>query len=990
MRYNEFLSEDELFEINMSPNNLTKLVKEIPGAMVGLEFEMIVPDISVDDDGGNNGENDYDMDERCDDIDDVVDFFQRGNGGDYNSADRLRDRLREDFYEWVSEASSEAWGEVASSEVRDWLENNTSIKEDAMQEYRDENPDADDDEVDAAGESAFEAAYDEAMDEAWGNTHYDSAHEQWRDDYESDLSERDWLRNQGYHYMSDIEGNYDETYWPYQHESSSDNEDLATIAAEIEQATGRDVQSAAGYHDISRGDQASEGFYILETDGSLRPSSGSDAGLELVSPPLAIGEMMEEIKKIADWAKSRGCYTGKSNKTGLHMNVSVPNYSRSKLDFVKLALLLGDNHVLKEFDRYVVQGTNYAQSSFDLLAKSLKNNPDKAKKMMEAMKGHFDAAASKAIHSGATDKYTSINTKDNRVEFRGPGNDYLSMFEANPNKLLAPMMRMVVALEAACDPEKYRQEYQKKLYKLLSSSVKSKDLLEIFTNYAAGKGMPDSAFKSFLRQRKSERDLDKDLSKGNKKYWWKVKWGNADVEVVASNHDEALEQAINQWGITREEGKEQIRSEADVVMQRTFEDMRPSNPDGNWILFKQIPTGDVVTPYKVQVLYRFFAADGNDAGIVRKQWVALRKIDAVDAIEIKVGDDREKKYGQPDDTAVSSPSARTKYEIYSRSDGRVVNDENGAPIRFTADNPNDAANKIARILSDYNISGDPDAYDVRSVLNVPSHTSSTTQSNSTGNWGLWLGGAERFARWPSTENLRRFPTEQAAKDYLNNLRQSTVGMRNDIEVREIDPTPAAPTATGAPQATSANGVPMWVIYRISDGEVVHRFADHPVSHSRTALTWLRDQNYENPAVTFRVRAMTQDEYSRARDPNAVQSTPPPNWETVNDRTGQVVHRFYADNQNNAIAAQFDYLTSRGLTTDDFTLQSIERAPQAQQARQEPGRQFTGTWLVKDNSGRELYRFNGVGNNQADANRVAAQWAQRNMVSGEFDVVPEMA
>ncbi len=51
--------------------------------------------------------------------------------------------------------------------------------------------------------------------------------------------------------------------------------------------------------------------------------------------------------------------------------------------------------------------------------------------------------------------------------------------------------------------------------------------------------------------------------------------------------------------------------------------------------------------------------------------------------------------------------------------------------------------------------------------------------------------------------------------------------------------------------------------------------------------------------------------------------------------------------------------------------------------------FTGEWKVVDSQGQELYRFGGVGNSQADANRVAAQWAQRNMVRDEVNVVPVM-
>jgi hypothetical protein len=61
-----------------------------------------------------------------------------------------------------------------------------------------------------------------------------------------------------------------------------------------------------------------------------------------------------------------------------------------------------------------------------------------------------------------------------------------------------------------------------------------------------------------------------------------------------------------------------------------------------------------------------------------------------------------------------------------------------------------------------------------------------------------------------------------------------------------------------------------------------------------------------------------------------------------------------------------------------------------QQRATPGT-FSGAWKVLVN-GEEVYRFSGVGNNQSDANRVAAQWLRNNGrgVSGEgFEVYPIM-
>jgi hypothetical protein len=47
-----------------------------------------------------------------------------------------------------------------------------------------------------------------------------------------------------------------------------------------------------------------------------------------------------------------------------------------------------------------------------------------------------------------------------------------------------------------------------------------------------------------------------------------------------------------------------------------------------------------------------------------------------------------------------------------------------------------------------------------------------------------------------------------------------------------------------------------------------------------------------------------------------------------------------------------------------------------QQRRAAGGEFTGSWQIVDSRGNELYRFSGIGNSQADANRVAAGWLAR--------------
>ena len=1079
MRHHEFLSEDELFEINMSPSNLQKLAKDLPDAKFGLEFELIVPNTDSGDDG--DYENDYDYDERARSFEGIEDFF---SGGDGNNSRRdvrnMIEAIKENYYDWANEKRWEEWADNGFDFFKDYAEE-LFDEEDAEDEARDE-IETEFPELDKNSEEFIEkvaALVEDKKDtwlrEEWENqgSLYDDAREQWEDGQEWP-DEQDFLENEGYRYMSDLErvGHDHDVYWPHQSQSGNGEADMNQVAESIGYALGVEVK-VGGYHNISRSNQESEGFWILETDGSLVPNDGSEAGLELVSPPLTLEAMKKAVKVVAEWAESAGAYTGKYNKTGLHMNVSVPGYSQDKLDFVKLALLLGDNHILKEFDR---MSYSYAKSSFDLLSGKMKSSPDLAKKALNTMKGHFDMAASKALHSGSTDKYTSINVKDNRVEFRGPGGDYLKLFEKDPNKLFAPMMRFAVALDAAIDPNKYRDEYQKKLYKFLNKAVKGNgDALSLFTDYAAGKGFAQSAYKSFLKKRKSERDLDRELKRQD----------------------------------------QELRSPGEGIRVGG----RKSNPDGEWILFRQHRPADGMPPYGVEVLYRFNAASKEDVEIVRDQYVDEHK----PSFQVMMGSDPTKKNGQPGDykdaskqpddnskgnwgiyrisdgtrmkyngnyvkfgnstkaqaeadmsalfrTAHTTAQIQdyelrrlTKYEIYTRDDGRPVTRENGEPLHFEAGSFAEAEQKMPRIISDFNIgSGNANDYDVRSVLDVPAHTTTSsgemllynvrrlsTDSIAAAfrvpNHAAAVQKFHDFLARTSSENHNNFRLERAdsngestgeTRTYELYSRSTgavmdTFPARNDDEalvrlrdytrlgagredpenfgVRRQGETPRA--ADGSEQATASSGVPMWVIYRISDGEVVHNFADHAVSHSRTALAWLRDQGFENPQTTFRVRAMSQNEQQSTAVPGSTvdrqqqraQASQGEWWEIFNMDSGEIWGYIQANSIEQAEEEMESKLRNAGIDPDRYdarisrddpeerqSVRDINLFPDIEPTQRNAIPQFTGTWLVKnENTGEVLHRISGIGNVQADANRIAGNWVRQNSIAVPIEVVPEM-
>jgi hypothetical protein len=246
------------------------------------------------------------------------------------------------------------------------------------------------------------------------------------------------------------------------------------------------------------------------------------------------------------------------------MNVSVPDTSTAKLDYIKLAILLGDEHVLEQFGR---SANTYAASALGKIRELIKNNPDNIDKVLNTMRGHMEALATKVIHTGETSKYTSINTKGNYVEFRSPGGDWL---DSNWDKVIPTLMRTVVALDAAMDPKKYRQEYQKKLYKLLDSSkekLASPNVNKLLSMYfsddeKSSRNIARQLAKELLTKRQAERQAGND----GRDYWWRVTMplGSA-VDVVAKNEQEAKEKAAKHWGFDRTNHNTTDRARVEVI-----------------------------------------------------------------------------------------------------------------------------------------------------------------------------------------------------------------------------------------------------------------------------------------------------------------------------------------------------------------------------------------------------------------------------------------
>lgn len=552
-----------LDEVAMNPTRLKQEAAKT-GAQAGMEFEMIVPNVKREE-GAGDPEADYDSDESINSIRDIRDFFRDGNYNTNRMVDELIDEITEGYHEWADEKRSEEWDSEGKKYLREYIESEGEFDEDAAldeaydqlgltDEQKEEankagstitkRSDAEDNEDWKHWKEATDMVdekRDQFVEEEWDEQGrlYDNAREKWMD--ESDWpDENEWLSSQALYTMLDIESNYNIT-WPHWFYPDNGGElSVDDIGDEFSRMIGKPVNTSERYHGARR----EAGHYVVEPDGSLEPDDSYDGGLEFVSPPMPIDEMITDFNKVVAWAKKTGCYTNDS--TGLHINVSVPDFSREKLDYVKLALLLGDEYVLKEFDR---EGNTFCKSALKRVKDNIRDNPENAKKLLDGMKEGLSDIASKIVHSGSTDKYTSINTKDGYIEFRSPGGDWL---DTDIPKIENTLLRFVVALDAAVDPQKYRKEYLKKLYKLLEPSKDKTDTIQYFAKYAAGE-LPKAALRSFVKQAQIERKVKADNEVG-KKYWYRVdKEGRgrsgASIEVVATSKQEALQKASDEWNI---------------------------------------------------------------------------------------------------------------------------------------------------------------------------------------------------------------------------------------------------------------------------------------------------------------------------------------------------------------------------------------------------------------------------------------------------------
>lgn len=514
-------NSDDLFEVSMSPTNLKKMAAQT-GARVGFEFEVYVPEKYVDDyyDYGDQIP-DMSYDGRIRYISDIQDFYDDLDYNDSETVDEIIEEIIDGYKEWFDKKMQDDWTnekqlefieklvneEHSPSEIIEFaltsklIPNNYYSTETILKivdagtgrlqdkKYAKKYQELESD-IDYITRLYCEYLLEKGEEySSFPNDAKDVYQDSYRDDNYDDF-QSDFLEEElGIEKLSDMLEKYPDLRWTQYEDLKSEDIFYKLMADEVSGIFGIEAKGSSSYHGVRQGN-----WYRVESDISLSLIDGYQ-GVEIISPtpPPFLEQSIEDFLKFYEHAQENDYRTDK--RTGLHMSISVPNYSMENLDVIKLILFMGDRLVLEKFKRI---NNTYTKSVFSKLEGQVKTiSPNQISKVFSDIKqGIFDNTE-KNLEFILTEKHFSVNIEYNRVEFRGPGNDWLNNQSAE--EIINTVYRFAVALDIACDPEKYREEYAKKLYKLLARNVQD-DTIKVFSLYNSG-AIPTTVLKNYLKSK---------------------------------------------------------------------------------------------------------------------------------------------------------------------------------------------------------------------------------------------------------------------------------------------------------------------------------------------------------------------------------------------------------------------------------------------------------------------------------------------------------
>jgi len=536
--YTPFIGEElQLDEVNLK--SVRNFVNDPRLDMVnmGWELEMIWPDHddgrNSDDEYETESEPDFEADESIDSDSvgsfrrDIMNFFV----GDHNGTRDVRnvlDGFIEDYHNYLRDKWDELYGDEDEDVRREVADRMESGKDEAI--AKDEAKD------DWVSDNQDDMLADYLIDDVETNTMYD-----FMDNTGNDLNWPVYTESENYGSSDKGELTREDLKNMFQSEFG----DMLT-------QDGFKVQAIDSPHKNKRMDT-----WYFEPDGSLNPQDQGEGGVELTTPPMPYKRSMEYLNKVFAWAKSHRAWTGSDGDTGFHMSFSLPKMDMQNVDWVKMILMGGDDRVLRDFDRWAGGNNNWAKSALkhirDATAKGGDINSDL---IIDAIRtGLTPDAKREAMKYMSRGKYTSIHPKGGGseedspeftyVEFRSAGGDALGQIE----KVRMAALQYARSIILATDPAADRQEYAKKLYKMVAKVKSDEPGLRALRDYADGK-IDKDILKFKLGKAAVARGQKPKYQPSGNVYVFKIKPGHRytgpDIEIIAPTLMAAIPQAQQQ------------------------------------------------------------------------------------------------------------------------------------------------------------------------------------------------------------------------------------------------------------------------------------------------------------------------------------------------------------------------------------------------------------------------------------------------------------
>lgn len=178
---------------------------------------------------------------------------------------------------------------------------------------------------------------------------------------------------------------------------------------------------------------------------------------EILTPPQPVVKTISDMKRLFSLFDENNIET--NNACGLHINIGTWGEEYNSVDWLKFMVVLNSKFVLKEFGR---SNNMFATDRLRDITISLKHND--VNLYNTSVQDINSFVLSKLDKMSAINFQKLVNIPNNRyIEVRAAGG---ADYHKNPDKIEKLIKRIIRSLEIASDPNAYKNEYLKILFKL--------------------------------------------------------------------------------------------------------------------------------------------------------------------------------------------------------------------------------------------------------------------------------------------------------------------------------------------------------------------------------------------------------------------------------------------------------------------------------------------------------------------------------------------